>query len=993
MKRSLFLFILLTLFPTLYSQTLSVDSKQLSGSLKQQITEHISEKITEAIRSGEKGVLKDNYIDIMLEPLEPLGVNPHDPDFINSAKGIYNEIKSELDKDPSLSASGLLKGKVSDLVKGSMINYAGSFIDDGSKEIYDQVSNLASSCADQIDNLLKATDAVGNLDVTDPDYQSAITATLKSYGLKSDYFYAINDLDLVLSKGWDKIKDPLQAIYMISEAADSNDPIEKIGILFEIGETFGGKVPIIGSLITPLFTLAKGVLDAAKGLENVLEKNLGQGCITNTGGYGYVNSGKKNSFTTKFSSVGRVCPINQKVFSPIYNNIYVEEGKEENLFFYLNKKWFRGKSDTFHKGGADIRATIQWLRRNGHSDKVNDLSFVFNAYQKEYGWLAYEKQVRERIEKMISLFVSSYQFIGFCNDTYTRDFFMAQIGFNWLTSLMQPTDNDFGWDELKMINYGWEKPLVNMMVFNYFLSRHKDNLNNLDRIITNLETYVPVNIYGKVTDEDGVPLQGAMLQADNAMFQVGDGCRKTTTGADGSFSYYLLFSMGNGENSKVRITVSANSKVSDRVVLSQDLTIIPSITRSYHVNLISPASKDRVPHYTATSDSSYADDEIAVMLSNAPCADDPNAIAEWNEDKQSVDCFCIDNYVWDPSQQKCIKDIQTILDNSDCSEYLNTEPKWDNDTNEPYCDCIDGYVWDEDNYENGCISKEQQLLAQTDCSQYGSAHAVIDPVTNEITCDCIPGYVWNNDGTRCISENLIAMQNMDCSQIPNTEPAWDDVSNEPYCDCKPGYEWNEDYTACEKIMSQNPNDYACSTPNTVPIWDNVLQQMVCDCRAGYMWNQSQTACIHIKRKPSVDWNNVLNVTMGVLSTINSNNNFVPPSGNTTGNTGGNNQQPVVSRNNCNDKVEHGGDAPEVHIIDLGQAFGSFVLDYEMHSIKDQIIVSQGGRVLYDSKCVSGSNSVRINIGGFNREIQVKVNPNCDGTNGTAWDFTVHCPDQ
>lgn len=65
----------------------------------------------------------------------------------------------------------------------------------------------------------------------------------------------------------------------------------------------------------------------------------------------------------------------------------------------------------------------------------------------------------------------------------------------------------------------------------------------------------------------------------------------------------------------------------------------------------------------------------------------------------------------------------------------------------------------------------------------------------------------------------------------------------------------------------------------------------------------------------------------------------------------------------------------------------------MHSIKDQIIVSQGGRVLYDSKCVSGPNSIRINPSGFSREIQVRVNPNCEGTTGTSWNFTVHCPDQ
>jgi hypothetical protein len=285
-------------------------------------------------------------------------------------------------------------------------------------------------------------------------------------------------------------------------------------------------------------------------------------------------------------------------------------------------------------------------------------------------------------------------------------------------------------------------------------------------------------------------------------------------------------------------------------------------------------------------------------------------------------------------------------------------------------------------------------LAQTDCSQYGNAHAVIDPETNEITCDCLPGFVWNNEGTRCISENLVAMQNMDCSHIPNTEPAWDQVNNEPYCDCKPGYKWNGDFTACVKAVSQNPNDYNCPTPNTVPVWDNYGKRMVCDCKPGYMWNQTQTECIPIKRKPTINWANVLNMTMDVLNAVNNNNvTGYPPGGGGGNGGGGNNQQAVVSQNNCNDNVKHGGDAPEVHIVDLGQSFGNFVLTYDMHGIKDRIVVSQGGSVIYDSGCISGAHTERLNLRGFTREIQVRIDPNCEGTNGTAWDFTVHCPDQ
>jgi hypothetical protein len=105
----------------------------------------------------------------------------------------------------------------------------------------------------------------------------------------------------------------------------------------------------------------------------------------------------------------------------------------------------------------------------------------------------------------------------------------------------------------------------------------------------------------------------------------------------------------------------------------------------------------------------------------------------------------------------------------------------------------------------------------------------------------------------------------------------------------------------------------------------------------------------------------------------------------------NNQPPVVHQSNCNDQQEAGGDAPEVHNINLGTAFGSFVFNYQTFDIKDQIIVSQGGQTIFNSGCVGESGSVTLNLNGFSNTISVRVNPNCGGTSGTAWNFTVHCP--
>jgi hypothetical protein len=289
------------------------------------------------------------------------------------------------------------------------------------------------------------------------------------------------------------------------------------------------------------------------------------------------------------------------------------------------------------------------------------------------------------------------------------------------------------------------------------------------------------------------------------------------------------------------------------------------------------------------------------------------------------------------------------------------------------------------------------MVAETDCSHYPNTQPVWDPVNNEVICDCLPGYEWNSDYTACVSVAQSMVQNADCSMYPNTEPVWDPVSEQVYCDCSPGYEWNENYTACESIavaqqQQQQPTQYDCShLPNSTPVFDPVLKETFCDCLPGYEWNRNYTACVPIPKKPSIDWGSIIDMTVGILDAATTGS-YTTPSGYSTGNTNSAaSQPPVMHQSNCNDQQQAGGDAPEVHTIDLGQTFGTFVFDYEVYTVKDQIIVTQSGRTIFDSGCISGSNSVALNLNGFSSQVTVRVNPNCDGSSGTQWNFTVHCP--
>jgi hypothetical protein len=94
---------------------------------------------------------------------------------------------------------------------------------------------------------------------------------------------------------------------------------------------------------------------------------------------------------------------------------------------------------------------------------------------------------------------------------------------------------------------------------------------------------------------------------------------------------------------------------------------------------------------------------------------------------------------------------------------------------------------------------------------------------------------------------------------------------------------------------------------------------------------------------------------------------------------------------CDANTHQGGDTPETHQVEMGQASGSFTFSYDTYTVKDQIIVSYAGTQLFDTGCVGEANNVPLTYSGTSTKITVTVNPNCEGTTGTAWNFTVGCP--
>lgn len=95
--------------------------------------------------------------------------------------------------------------------------------------------------------------------------------------------------------------------------------------------------------------------------------------------------------------------------------------------------------------------------------------------------------------------------------------------------------------------------------------------------------------------------------------------------------------------------------------------------------------------------------------------------------------------------------------------------------------------------------------------------------------------------------------------------------------------------------------------------------------------------------------------------------------------------------NCDQQQVEGRNDPDYRYFDLGRTSGTFNFERQAFDIKDRFKVTYGGRLLYDSGCVSGVETIPLSYSGSTTIIEVEVIPNCDGTTSTGWYYGVSCP--
>lgn len=99
---------------------------------------------------------------------------------------------------------------------------------------------------------------------------------------------------------------------------------------------------------------------------------------------------------------------------------------------------------------------------------------------------------------------------------------------------------------------------------------------------------------------------------------------------------------------------------------------------------------------------------------------------------------------------------------------------------------------------------------------------------------------------------------------------------------------------------------------------------------------------------------------------------------------------VTPPGTCNASSGSGGRGGTIRTFNMGQSCGNVAFSYEMYSIPDQAIVTQGSAELFNTGgLVSGSRTVNLKlVGGRSTTVTVII---FAPRSGTAWDFNIGCP--
>jgi len=554
-------------------EDLQLDADKLRDFLKGKIIEKVDEAFIDAA-NGVEGAVKDaTYFNEILRDYEALGL--HETNFAQTAFDLYRGYLEALKKDKEESDPKKrtnARDFLDDKVKATIDTVVMAMLDEPSREIVGSLKGLYADGAARMKAIAEAGKAAADPELPEAEY----VKILQKAGITGQLIDDLEEIEAnfrgLKNMAADYI-DAYNALEAVVGALKSRDPGSKIETLFSLGAQYGGKIPVLGIFVQKYFEVAQEMIKACKGLGDRIRDRQQQCLGTGTTGHADTSLGgdPRNIQWVKQFPGREACPEGKK---GIYKDIYKGVEDPANLFFWVNGRFIAGLP---HGGIPDLQALIQWLRRNDHKAKAEDVSFLARAYNIPPGFQQRQKEVRQKaldLQREVRRLADQL----LCGRDATEEFLLKDMG---LRAVIEALEMDTGLvrsfpfvDEIvdKVIE---ERIIKNSAAF------HQRVLNALNRV----QRTMAFHVQGRVTDARGKGIAGARIDVSPGRSVLGD-CSDQQADGKGYFRITLI----KAPDDALDVRVTATNEAGD----SEEKTVAASGAGVEYTCNISFAGEDQV---------------------------------------------------------------------------------------------------------------------------------------------------------------------------------------------------------------------------------------------------------------------------------------------------------------------------------------------------------------------------------------------------------------
>ncbi len=458
----------------------------ITTEIRAKLNSKLEEEIWNLIKSGEAIANKELYLRDQLQPFIDAGIIKNDDQIIKQSYDIYVKYRDASDRQQQLMDD--IKANVTSKIMG---------LDQESAAIVTQMQGLWANASKKLNQIEDATKQIASN--PDADY----VQILRDYGISGELIDQLEGLEVYgrgnlsdLTNGTLSPEEIYSMFKIVHKGLSSDNPGHKIQALFELGSTFGDKIPVLGDFVKLYFDVAIEMNKAVGRLGEILKERQ-QGCL-GTGSTGHIPSmweDKRNrQFVTQFPN-DDACPVEERV--GIYKDIYVKTTHRNStqLYFWVNGKFIEAHSDNTIN---DLKDIINWLRRYGYASKAKNVAELARLASLPIAF----KELKDRANDIIlglSREVSRINGALLCGRKEKQDLFLNKFK---MKPILDELNMDYG---LVSDFYLFQTEGVNKIIEERFFkgAKHYGEGSFFEKCKTArdlLTRSVAATIFGKVTD-------------------------------------------------------------------------------------------------------------------------------------------------------------------------------------------------------------------------------------------------------------------------------------------------------------------------------------------------------------------------------------------------------------------------------------------------------------------------------------------------------------